>query len=123
MKLYPIGVALVVLGMLLIVGSFAWFQLLPRDAVWTEDQAVAYQKIAYEYHHQTFDKSIDKLTLAKTKAEYESQREQLDNARSLQAKIPIYLRVFGVGVLVIGVSLMYTPQTNRNSHRDPRVIT
>lgn len=112
MKLVPsIGIAMVLLGVLLILSSFAWNQVVPRDALWTEQQAEEYQRIAYEYHQQTFDKSIDKITLSKTKAQYDAQRDKYDRARLSQIKIPFYLRATGVGTLIVGVSMIYAAQS------------
>lgn len=107
MKLFRIGVVSIVVGVCLLVASFAW-RALPNDVVWSKTQAQAYASAAATFHNHTFDKSITKEQMQKTREEYETRRKQYDRALSIKNSPPTYLRIAGLIFAVIGVVAILT---------------
>ena len=78
--LFHIGVGCFVVGLSLLIASAAWNQVLPDDAVWDHEQAVALSQAAGKFHQDTFDESIDKVTLEQSRIAWEEQQQELDQA-------------------------------------------
>ena len=100
-----IGIGGVVLGTALLIASFLWKPAMPKDALWSEDQAMTYQEASTKFHNDIFDKTLSEEELAASRAEYEAQRKRLDRAIAFNDSTPFYLRIVGVicGGLGIGV--------------------
>ena len=106
MTLQPIGIASVALGVVLLFLSFAWTSVVPNEAVWTREQAIAYQDASAKLHHDVFDKELSAAGLAKSQASYDENKRRLDRAIAKKFHAPAYLRIAGLIAGGIGVGLI-----------------
>lgn len=112
--LFPVGIGCLVVGMVLLIGSATWTQVIPSDSVWDREQALELEHAASRFHQDTFDESIDKVTLEQSRIAWEEHQQQLDRALTVRNSVPYYLRVCGIACLGVAASLILVHQHNQN---------
>jgi len=112
MNLQQFGIANVVLGVVLLTVSFAWTSVIPNKAVWTEEQASAYQEASAKFHFDSFDKELNEEERTESEANYEANRKLLDRAIGKKHGTPTYLRIASLVVCGLGIGLILGQRAN-----------
>ena len=105
-KLQLIGIASVGLGVLLLGSSFAFRYLLPRDVLWSDEQAEAYLGARAEYHNLAFAEGEESSKFQASRAAYESPRNELERAIAFGDRTPKLLRRAGLVASGIGITML-----------------
>ena len=111
-----LAIVCIVLGLILLGGSFAWPRLIKDDHVWSDDQAHQLSQAAAELHHMTHAaaeaqlKNISDAERARWDAElkateehYDKYRSELDRAKRVRNTAAVVMRWSGVALLLIGI--------------------
>ena len=103
-KQYAGPVLAIVLGMALIAGSIVWSRLPASAAVWTPEQAEAYEKAAQDFHRMASSPPTPENEEPRRQAEqrYQQLRSDLEDARGGSAWIGMVLQMLGVGLGLVG---------------------
>lgn len=110
------AVSAIVIGLALLVTSFAWPFVLQRNWVWDERQAEEHSQAAANLHqltHETAEVQIDPkiddqakqqaaAALKSAKDRYQASRHALQRARGTHRTAAIVMRWVGVAFLLVG---------------------
>ena len=105
-RLFFAAVSLIAIGLVLLMISFFWTNMVPDDMVWSDEQADAHRRASLAYHETQFDKSASEIELRQLREEFEALDGKLSAAKRTKNGPPIYLRwagtmAAGLGALVL----------------------
>ena len=121
MKIF--GYSAVVVGMILLVLSFAWISMFPAEEVWTESQAKEHADATALYHRLRHtvggahrhgplgsqgksSKQYTKADLAAAKLRWETSYAALQEAQGRGQSTKIWLRFGGIAVAAVGAGTL-----------------
>jgi len=127
-KTLPWAVGLILLGLVTFVASLVWPALAKPQDVWTPEQGAEQASASTELHKRTHEaahaeisamseakKAEARQRLAESKERFERSRAALEAAREQRDRLPWWLRVVGVAMMLAGVGLYATAQGDRKA--------
>ena len=112
---------LVATGVVCILLGITWKHLLPKSAIWSEQQAAEYQEayhLAHEasigpgHYHGPGEQPHQPLDLEAAKARFKQSHQQLEKARSVRDSTGKWLTGAGVVMSVAGALLLRSRQAS-----------
>ena len=120
-----VAVISLTLGVALVVGSLIWASIIPDQAIWSAQQASRVTQNAVRVHNEMtpgadhnhndrqaeveaeFDIDNPHARAEKLMQEHAKMRAQLDQARFVRYRLPFFLRIVGViMILVAGIFVL-----------------
>jgi hypothetical protein len=116
MKLAHLAMTAIAVGVLLVLVSFAWPSLVPRESVWSDEQAEQWRQEGGEVHRLAHERAhadahpgeaeAMSADLEAAKSRYQRWDVELKEAQAVRQRHAAILKWIGVGCMVAGVGVL-----------------
>lgn len=106
------SIASLVIGGILLLGSWLFPESTMQSAVWTETQSKAYTEASKQVHQAAGERAKKpddpqaEQRVIQAQDEMQRLKQQLDSARSATGRTRVTVRLIGLGLLIVGALVM-----------------